>query len=230
MADNEQGVQTPETNATVGQNPAVSPTPSETDAQAPTAGSIADPMAEAASKTGEEAAPADPMAEATGKTEETAKETEKPTVPEKYEAFKVGEQTLPEEATAAFSEVAKKYGLTQEGAQEVVNSFMPAVQAQVLGYQKEWLDACRADKEIGGERFNENMAIAGAGYRTYADKDLQAVFKASGLSRHPAVVRHFYRLGKSLQQDNGVAGGASTSAPTRRLYPKSDMVPDTNQQ
>ncbi len=222
--------------ATQGENPAVPPNQvSDQGATPPTAG-VADPMADAASKG---ATVDDPMTAAAQNQGEPSGEGEgqssggtkqegegAETVPEKYEAFKVGDQTLPESETAAFAEAAKELGLSQEKAQKIVDSFMPTVKSRVENYQRDWLEACRADKELGGQHFNENMAIAGAGYRTYADKDLQAIFAASGLSRHPAVVRHFYRLGKSLQQDNGVAGGASASAPTRRLYQNSGMVPD----
>lgn len=224
--------------ATQGQNPAVPPSPVSDQGTTPPTAGVADPMGEAAAK-GESVD--DPMAKAAQNQGEPSgeglgdgqatgeKKTEgegAETAPEKYEAFRVGDQTLPENETAAFAEAAKELGLSQEKAQKIVDSFMPTVLSRVENYKKDWLEACRADKELGGQHFNENMAIAGAGYRTYADKDLQAIFAASGLSRHPAVIRHFYRLGKSLQQDNGVAGGASASAPTRRLYQNSGMVPD----
>ncbi len=208
-------------------NPAASPNPSESVANPSPAAGIADPMAEAA-KASEQAQPQgieDPMAEA-AKTGET-KEPEG--APEKYEAFQMGGKDLNEETTAAFTEFAKKHNMSQKEAQAFLDDFSPAVQAQVHGYQRQWLEECRADAELGGERFKENMAVAGAGYRAYADNDLRAVFEASGLSRHPAVVRHFYRLGKNLQQDKGVAGGASAPAPARRLYPNSGMVPDIKQ-
>lgn len=216
-------------------NPAVSPNPAAPAANpSPTAGNVADPMA-AAAQAGEgqaqKSAIDDPMAAAANAQGGNAQqgENQQQSAPEKYEAFKMGDSEISEEATTAFAELAKKHNLSQEEAQEFVNSFAPAVQAQVQGYQRQWLDACRSDKELGGEHFNENMAVAGAGYRAYADNDLRAVFEASGLSRHPAVVRHFYRLGKNLQQDKGVAGGASAPAPVKRLYPNSGMVPDIKQ-
>ena len=209
------------------QNPAASPNPAEPTANQSPAAGVADPMADAAKGQAEPQQVDDPMT--TAAKQDGGKEPEPAGAPEKYEAFKLGENELPAEATAAFAEIAKKHNLSQEDAQEFVNTFAPAVQAQVVGYQRQWLDACRSDKELGGEHFNENMAVAGAGYRAYASDDLRAVFEASGLSRHPAVVRHFYRLGKNLQQDKGVAGGASAPAPVKRLYPNSGMVPDIKQ-
>ena len=220
---NNQGVPpTQEPQAQGNPNPAVSPNPAEPVANPSPAAGVADPMADAAKGEPQQGI-ADPMAAAA----DAQGDKELAGAPEKYEAFKMGESELPAETTAAFAEIAKKHNLSQEDAQEFMNAVAPAVQAQVQGYQRQWLDACRSDKELGGERFNENMAVAGAGYRAYADNDLRAIFEASGLSRHPAVVRHFYRLGKNLQQDKGVAGGASAPAPVRRLYPNSGMVPDT---
>lgn len=227
-------VQEPQAQGTT--NPAVSPNPVEPVANpSPAAGAVADPMAAAAQAQGEGQAqkPAveDPMAAAAQAQGDNAQQgnQEPQGAPEKYEAFKMGDNEISPEATTAFAELAKKHNLSQEEAQEFVNTFAPAVQAQVQGYQRQWLEACRSDKELGGEHFNENMAVAGAGYRAYADNDLRAVFEASGLSRHPAVVRHFYRLGKNLQQDKGVAGGASAPAPVKRLYPNSGMIPDLQQ-
>ncbi len=216
-------VQEPQTQGV--QNPAVSPTPAEPVTTPSSTAGVDDPMAAAAKAQGEPQGIEDPMA-AAAKAQADGAQQQTPNVPEKYEAFKMGDSVLPEETTAAFAEIAKKHNLSQEEAQEFVNTFAPAIQAQVQGYQKQWLEACRTDKELGGERFNENMAVAGAGYRAYADEDLRAVIQASGLSRHPAVVRHFYRLGKNLQQDKGVAGGASAPAPVRQLYPNSGMLPD----
>lgn len=230
MDDLNNGTQTPasgtEPQPTGTQNPAA-PLTSTTPPTAPTApaAGVADPMADAAKQPVDGIA--DPMADAAKQQADGTKDPQTTSkAPEKYEAFKLGDQTLPEETTKAFADIARKHGLSQDEAQEFLNAYMPTVQTQVNMYKQQWLDACMADKELGGEHFKENMAVAGIGYRTYADKDLQAVMQASGLSRHPAVVRHFYRLGKELQQDKGVAGGASAPAPVQRFYPNSNMVPD----
>lgn len=209
------------------QNPAASPNPAEPVATPSPAAGVADPMADAAKGQAEPQQVDDPMTAAAKQDGEN--EPEPMGAPEKYEPFKLGGAELNEETTAVFGEFAKRHNMSQKEAQDFLDAFNPAVKAQVVGYQRQWLDACRSDKELGGERFNENMAVAGAGYRAYASDDLRAVFEASGLSRHPAVVRHFYRLGKNLQQDKGVAGGASAPAPVKRLYPNSGMVPDIKQ-
>lgn len=226
--NNQGGAQAPvqEPQAQGVQNPAVSPTSAEPTTTPSSTAGVDDPMAAAAKAQGEPQGIEDPMAAAAKAQADGAQQQQAPNAPEKYEAFKMGDSVLSEETTAAFAEIAKKHNLSQQEAQEFVNTFAPAIQAQVQGYQKQWLEACRADRELGGEHFKENMAVAGAGYRAYADEDLRAVIQASGLSRHPAVVRHFYRLGKNLQQDKGVAGGASAPAPVRQLYPNSGMLPD----
>ena len=207
--------------------PAVEPTAPEAEA------ATTEPTAPAAD------APADaPQAEAEGlpdalgdaKPDEAAPAAPAETAPEQYENFKMGDADIDASTVEEFTATAKELGLTQEKAQKVFDAIVPSAQkylhASLVKHAKEWASALETDRELGGSTHKESMAIAGAGYDHYASTELKTILKASGLSNHPEVVRHFYRLGKQLQQDKGVAGQASAPAAPMRRYPNSNMVPD----
>lgn len=151
--------------------------------------------------------------------------------PEAYDVFKDSDgNEYGADQVAAFAEVAKELNLTQESAQKVFGAMVPAareyLQKDLVAKAKGWAEATKSDPEIGGANFKVNKGIAASAYRQYATPELRAILGASGLSNHPEVVRLFLRIGKSMQQDHGVAGSASSPAMKRRRYPNSNMVAD----
>lgn len=194
------------------------------------------PAAETAAEAPAEApaaeAQADELPDALGdaKPAEETPATPAEAAPEHYENFKIGDTDVDASTVEDFTNVAKELGLSQEKAQKVFGSIVPSAEkylhASLVKHAKEWASALETDRELGGSTHKESMAIAGAGYDHYASTELKTILKASGLSNHPEVVRHFYRLGKQLQQDKGVAGQASAPAAPMRRYPNSNMVPD----
>lgn len=168
-----------------------------------------------------------------GEAGEESKEEEKPQeqAPETYAAFKDlnGNEYAPE-SVQQFAEAAKKVGLSQEKAQQLFEAMVPTAREHMMNdlrtKAQQWALDCEKDPEIGGANFGANKAVAIAGYRQFATPELRTILNASGLGNHPEVVRHFYRLGKTMQQDNGVHGGASAAPQKRRRYPNSNMVVD----
>lgn len=152
-------------------------------------------------------------------------------VPESYTAFKdEGDREYAPETVERFAQAAKEIGLNQEKAQKLFESIVPTAQEHIMkdlrAKAEQWALDCEKDPEIGGANFGANKAIAISGYREFATPELRTILNASGLGNHPEVVRHFYRLGKTLQQDKGVHGDASSAPEKRRRYPKSNMVTD----
>lgn len=166
------------------------------------------------------------------KPEEAKPETaEQP--PEKYEF------TLPEgvemdaEILGEFEPVAKELGLTQVGAQKLVDlqvKAMQKLQAQAEARQEEsfrqvttqWANDARNDKEYGGAQFTENLQVAQKALKQFASPDLIAYLNGSGLGNHPEVIRTFIRIGKSISEDQyhaGGQGGARASDPAKTIYP-----------
>ncbi|MFA5965289.1 MAG: hypothetical protein WC804_14835 [Sphingomonas sp.] len=143
-------------------------------------------------------------------------------VPEAYALTPPEGLTLDAEAIAAATPVFRELGLSNAAA----NKLMPAaaqfarrVQDQanrqllshVQAERKAWLDAARADPEIGGAKWGDTIATAasaldrlgfgkGSAFRNLLDE--------SGLGNHPDMIRAFVKVGRAVAEDNDfVLGG-----------------------
>lgn len=153
-----------------------------------------------------------------------------PTAPEAYEPFDIDGQQFSEEQVQGFAATARELGLSQENAQKMFATMVPTAREYLMkdlvAKSKEWASLSAKDPEIGGADFEAKRGIASQAYKHYATPELRAILNGSGLGAHPEVVRLFYRIGKTMQQDTGVTGSASAPAGVRRRYPKSNMVVD----
>lgn len=164
-------------------------------------------------------APAAPATETSTSTQNPASATQEqkaaPEVPETYE-FEMPEG-VELDATAAeqFTAIAKDLKLTQEQAQKLAE-----VAAGIQQRGKEahanavvtWTEATKADKEVGGEKLQENLAVARKALDRFGTPELRDVLNASGFGNHPEFVRAFYRAGKLLSEDT-VHQGRAPGAP-----------------
>lgn len=136
------------------------------------------------------------------------------------------------EALDELKATAKELGLTQEQAQKVADLGAKQAQAfttQLMEYQRtqtaEWANATKADKEIGGDKLDENLGVAKKALDTYATPELKKLLNDSGLGNHPEVIRTFFKVGKAISEDGkivtGSAGEKSRDATpiANRLYP-----------
>ncbi len=173
-----------------------------------------------------EAQPAEGQPVETAAADDKAGET---AVPEKYE-FAMPEGIELNSAVAdQFSEFAKERGLSQEDAQAVADLGAQLVQKQAeqqaedwTQVRKQWADEVRADKEIGGDRLQENLGYAAKWLDTYAP-DLREMLDATGFGDHPQLVRALVKAGKDISQDRLVGGEQRTPSadrdPARVLFP-----------
>lgn len=183
-----------------------------------------------------------PSTDATAKPAEgQAKPGDKPAAkaPEKYE-FKPAEGFELNEALASeFTPVLRELDLTQEQADKLV-AFAPrlieqSVDAAVsktlesIGFAdaKDWAANSKTDKEFGGDKFAENLAVVKAARDQFATPELRKLLETTPLGNHPEVLRLFYRIGKQITADGYVPNGKTTSNPNdaRRLYSASKMNP-----
>lgn len=173
---------------------------------------------------------------AQGDKQADAKGEKKPDgAPERYEFkppkdFPEGQQIDPG-VLEKFSTVAKELDLSQDRAQKLLDTMMPAIQERILEQQaqvhEEWVAAVKADKEIGGAALQENLATARRFVQAYGDKDLQALLDGP-IGSHPALLRALVKAGRDVSPDrfrgpNGrqSVDADSTSEAARKLYPKS---------
>ncbi len=145
--------------------------------------------------------------------EGTGKEAEAPQgAPEKYEFKPVEGVKLSEEVTAKFSQVARELNLSQDAAQKMLSEVAPAIarqqQAAIHTLNEQWVNAVKADKEIGGDKLNTNLAIARKARDAFGTDGLRKLLNESRLGNHPEVIRFFVRAGQAISEDKFVAGGS----------------------
>lgn len=151
-------------------------------------------------------------------------------VPEKYE-FKAPEGvTFDGELVGEFEGIAKELGLSQANAQKVTDigakmaqKFQSKQAEAMQQLSTEWVAAATSDKEFGGEKLNENLAVAQKALTTFGTPELRGLLEQSGFGNNPEVIRFMYRAGMAISEDKLVTGGArsATSGQTQaqRLFP-----------
>lgn len=145
----------------------------------------------------------------------------KPTVPEKYEPFKVPEGfTLNEEVAIEAGTIFKELGLSQDQAQKLIDFHTSKTReaAEAPGKlwadtQKEWTDKVIKDPALGDGKSGlkpEVKATIAAAIDflgpTLAPKFRQAV-DFTGAGNNPDIVAGFYALGKLVKEGSHVSGG-----------------------
>ena len=132
-----------------------------------------------------------------------------------------------EKAAAAFGEVARKAGLSQEQAgavaayglqymQEGVDAAMQAV----LETQSAWADAART--ELGGQ-FEATVARAAAARDALSTKvpGLSAMLNETGAGNRIEMIRLMAAVGELIGEDGGVRGG--NAGQEKSIYPNTDF-------
>jgi len=149
---------------------------------------------------------------------EKPEEKAKSDVPESYE-FKIPEGMAIDEALVeSFSPLAKELGLTQDKAQQLVDFYakQEAGRAEVWTQtQATWAQETKADKEIGGDAFDKNVAIANQAVSKFGSPEFVKALKDTGVANHPEFVRFCLRVGKAISEDTvatGAQGGGDRSA------------------
>jgi len=156
-------------------------------------------------------------------TEAEATETEATGAPEAYADFTLPEGMQVNEAAATeFKEIAKGFDLTQEQAQKLVDFETKRAAETKAGNleafnQKRvtWLADSKADKEIGGQKFDGSVESAKRGLAEFGTKELIGVLELYGLGNHPEIIRAFARVGEAIGDDT-ITTGKKGEAPKSR--------------
>lgn len=146
---------------------------------------------------------------------------------EKYELKNPGGSKQDAKLINAFSEAAQEIGLSQEAAQKFLDKMAPILSEhlseQAREVQKGWHTSSAADKEFGGEKLKENLAIATKALdhldsipRGEKTTPLRTLLQETGLGSHPELVRLLIRAGKAIRGDK--SGGKSNADATSVLY------------
>jgi hypothetical protein len=164
--------------------------------------------------------------------EDTAVETKDPI---EYKDFAIPEgAVIDDDVMTEFKAAITEAGITQDQAQHLIDmsakmqsKLTENIQAQWDAKRTEWETASRADKEYGGEKFNENLAIASKAYDAFATPELKALLDSTGMGNHPDMIRAFYKAGLLLSEDKVVTADRGTTTQSandpRSLYPNSNL-------
>ena len=202
--------------------PAAQAAPATTLLQSDPAAQGGDPSASPAQQPTQAAAPA---AAPEGATPEEGKAEG---APEDY-TFTAPEGTeLNEAVLADFKALAKEHKLPQDVAQKFVDLGVKQaqqvtghIQEQIASEQARWAESSQTDKEFGGDKLGENMAVAKKALDAFGSPELSKFLLDSKLGDHPEVIRAFYRVGKAISEDKLVPGGVKPPAgdSLSKMYP-----------
>jgi hypothetical protein len=143
------------------------------------------------------------------------------TPPDTYADFVMPEgMQLDEAALAEALPIFKEISATQEQAQKLMDLAAKQVQAglqtQIDNFNQlmnDWREQSKNDGEFGGDKFNENVAIAQSAISKYGTPELKQLLEEHGVGNHPEVIRFMVRVGRTLNEDvPGVITGATAKA------------------
>ena len=151
------------------------------------------------------------------------------TVPDEYK-FELPEGVeLDTKALELAVPVFKELGLSQDNAQKLVGVFTEFQQQQMQASADSfvetvtgWTDAVKGDKELGGEDFDKNMAIAKRTLDKYGDESLMEDLHTYGWGSNPNFIRLLHKVGQTLKEDNPGSNGKNSSGSgdiISRMYP-----------
>jgi hypothetical protein len=139
--------------------------------------------------------------------------------PEAY-TLKSDGVTADADVVKAFTGAAKELNLSNEGAQKLMDTIAPTVRtalAKNLEAFGEKLEAeARSDKEFGGDKFDENLAIANRAFKELGTPALRELLDKSKLGNHPELLKWAAKVGRLLGEDTHVAGGLQPTEGERK--------------
>lgn len=198
---------------------AVPPATPAADAK-PAAGTPAvTPPAAAAAKAGEATPPA---------TTDAAKAPATPAATPAPLALKLPEgAAIDQAAVDRIAAFATENKLSQEQAEKLLARENAAVSEQQAAFQtmtrQTWVEAAKADKEIGGEHFTANLQHANAIFKRFGTPEFATWLEETGLGNNVEAVRFALRIHKATAEDAHIpapaAAGAEGASPLEQLYP-----------
>jgi hypothetical protein len=124
----------------------------------------------------------------------------------------------------------KDLGLTNGQAQKLADKFTEIMsgrmtkQAETWGNTiQKWADDAKADKEIGGDKWDGTVKSAMRAINTLGTPALKEYLQASGGGNHPELIRVFAKVGGLIKEDSppsdGPGGHGKPADPAHVLFP-----------
>lgn len=141
------------------------------------------------------------------------------TVPESYDLKLPKDSLIDESRIKEVADFAKSHKLTNDEAQAILereNAFKAAIidgqQEELAATREKWIEDAKADSEIGGEKFDENIELAKRVVGKYGTPTLKKYLNETGLGDNPEVIRFMARIGKASKDDEFIHAGAAPAA------------------
>ena len=159
------------------------------------------------------------------KKEEPKKDENKPKDSDKEIKLELPKETnLSNSDKERIADYAKKQGLSQEAAQDLLNKenlarneFVETLAKERENQASEWVDEVKNDKEIGGDNYESSVKYAQRAAAKFGTKDFLNVLNESGYGNHPEVVRTLARIGKAMSDDKIVFGEGDSQGKKKSL-------------
>lgn len=158
-----------------------------------------------------------------GAAEKTAvkEEASAPEVPEKYELKMPDGWTLDEEGLAGLTPIMHELKASNEQVQAVADLYirrMSAAREKQIAAEREtvknWREELKNDAEIGGAKYEENLASVKKMLIKYGSEDFYNYLDDSSLGNYPPFVKVMVKIARELEDDRFVPGaGASSDEP-----------------
>jgi hypothetical protein len=140
-------------------------------------------------------------------------------VPATYDLKAPANSSLDATAISRIATTAKALGLTAEAAgklvqhdHEQITAYESSLSQEWETQKTEWLGTIKADAEIGGASFVENMELAKRAAERFGGKEFREALESTGYGNHPLLVRAFVRIGKAMADDKFVMSATGAGA------------------
>lgn len=137
----------------------------------------------------------------------------KPVVPENYDLKLPENALIKAEQLEKIATYSKEQGFSQEQAQalverenQVVKDFVEQQREQLGEQATAWMEACKTDKEFGGQEFKQNVELSERVIKKFGSDALKKGLNDSGLGNHPELVRMLTLIGKVMANDTLITG------------------------
>ena len=174
------------------------------------------PEAAATPPTAAPPAPAQPETNATG-----GEEAKVDTPPAAYALdFGVYGDNVDAGEAQFLSKIAQDSGADAASASKLVQDLTLYGQVKHDLQVQDWEEASRADPEFGGEKLQENLAIANRALEAYdPNGTIRAMLAETGYGNHPDLIRFMLAIGRDLAPDRMVSGGHNSGGDARAQFP-----------
>lgn len=144
-------------------------------------------------------------------------------VPDEYQFNMPEGMEVNSDLAEGISPLFRELELTQAQADKFISVYADVMQKQhdaaaeaFAGQLEEWASELKADKDLGGDQFEPNMAVARSAVEQFGSPELAEFLDSTGAGSHPAVVKFCYEIGKHLAEPGSGSGSGGGSRPKDR--------------